>query len=219
MERESSPCTIIKGQGARHPVGPWQQCCCVPPVNVLDLREHDLQGAHEEDPGRLREVAGGVGVTRGCPCEMIAVRLLHSPACTIHANITLDLAAILHACPASMQRIPCEDLGSPPLLPWQAPHPGAARHATLCATITTQPEQRSLRDRHAGSQGVSYACRKHVDVCTGTRSVSQKKAPFIACMACTGLTSLALGAAEGNLTGPVRMTENDVHEDERTHIG
>lgn len=25
----------------------------VPPVNVLDLREDDLQGAHEEDPGRL----------------------------------------------------------------------------------------------------------------------------------------------------------------------
>lgn len=50
-------------------------------------------------------------------------------------------------------------------------------------------------------------------------AIFQEQAPFIACMACTGLTSLALGAAEGNLTGPVRMTENDVHEDERTHIG
>ena len=35
---------------------------CVPPINVLDLREDDLQGAHEEDLGRLREVAGGVWV-------------------------------------------------------------------------------------------------------------------------------------------------------------
>lgn len=86
---------------------------------------------------------------------------------------------------------------------------------TLC-NVATWPEQRSLRDRHAGSQGVSYARRKHVDVCTSTPPVSQKRAFSLACMACTGLIVPASGIAEGKLMGQVKITDSDVHGAERT---
>ena len=51
------------------------------PVNVLDLGQDDLQGAHEDDPGRLREGAGVVRIGLGGAAEVVAVRLPNCPGC------------------------------------------------------------------------------------------------------------------------------------------